>query len=144
VGTETPGVKVVLDTNVVVSALLFEGGRLAWLRGLWLDGRITPLINRPTLQELVRVLAYPKFGLDPDDVEAVLAAYVPYAATITVAGPISGRLPKCRDPHDQVFLRLAAAGLAEVLVSGDRALLELSGRAPFVIEAPETFRSRFV
>ena len=135
--------KVVLDTNIVVSALLFERGRLAWLRALWLDGRVAPLVNRPTLQELVRVLGYPKFGLDADDVEAALAAYVPYTATITVAGTVPGGLPRCRDRHDQPFLTLAAAGRAQVLVSGDRALLELVGRTPFAIEAPERFRARF-
>jgi putative PIN family toxin of toxin-antitoxin system len=136
-------VRVVLDTNVAVSALLFERGRLAWIRALWFDGRIAPLINRATLDELVRVLGYPKFGLDPEDVEAVLAAYVPYATTVTVAGPVAERLPRCRDPHDQPFLTLALAGRAEVLVSGDRALLALAGRTPFVIEAPERFRARF-
>ena len=135
--------KVVLDTNVVMSALLFERGRLAWMRGLWFDGRITPLVNRTTLHELVRVLGYPKFRLDADDVEAVLAAYVPYTTSVTVSGPVSTRLPRCRDPHDQPFLTLAAAGGAEVLVSGDRALLELAGRTPFAIEAPGRFRERF-
>lgn len=135
--------RAVLDTNVVVSALLFERGRMAWIRGLWFDGRIVPLINRSTLQELVRVLAYPKFGLEANDVEAVLEAYVPYVATVTVAGPVSVHLPRCRDPHDQPFLNLAAAGQAQVLVSGDRALLELAGRPPFAIESPQRFRARF-
>ena len=135
--------RVVLDTNVVVSALLFERSRMAWIRGLWFDGRIVPLINRSTLQELVRVLAYPKSGLEADDVEAVLEAYVPYVATVTVAGRVSVHLPRCRDPHDQPFLNLAAAGHAQVLVSGDRALLELAGCTPFAIEAPERFRARF-
>ena len=135
--------RVVLDTNVVVSALLFERGRMAWIRGLWFDGRIIPLINRSTVQELVRVLAYPKFALDADDVEAALEAYVPYATTVTVAGPVSGHLPRCRDSHDQPFLNLAAAGHAQVLVSGDRALLELAGRTPFAVEAPERFGARF-
>jgi uncharacterized protein len=142
-GQETQDVTVVLDTNVVVSALLFERGRMAWIRGLWFDGRIVPLINRSTLQELVRVLGYPKFGLDADEVEAILAAYVPYAATVTVAGPVSGHLPRCRDPHDQPFLSLAAAGRAQVLVSGDKALLALAGRTSFAIEAPERIRARF-
>jgi uncharacterized protein len=143
VGAEAAGVKVVLDTNVVVSALLFERGRLAWMRGLWFDGRVTPLVNRATLNELVRVLSYPKFGLDSDDLEAVLASYVPYTASVTAPTPVSTGLPRCRDPHDQPFLTLAAAGGAEVLVSGDRALLELAGRTRFAIEAPDQFRGRF-
>jgi len=136
-------VKVVLDTNVVVSALLFEHGRLAWIRGLWFDGRIVSLVSRLTIQELVRVLAYPKFALDGDDIEAVLEAYVPYATTVIVRGPVAGTLPRCRDSHDQPFLELAAAGRAQVLVTGDRALRQLAGRTAFAIEAPEQFHVRF-
>lgn len=134
--------KVVLDTNVVVSALLFEQGRLAWIRGLWFDGRIVPLIARVTIQELLRVLAYPKFAPDEDDIEAVLAAYVPFAETVSAPLRVAGRLPRCHDPHDQVFLELAAAGRAQALVTGDRALLDLVGRTPFAIESPEAFRAR--
>lgn len=136
--------KVVLDTNVVVSALLFEQGRLAWIRGLWFDGRIVPLVTRFTIQELVRVLAYPKFALDEDDIEAVLAAYVPFAETVPAPLRVASGLPNCHDPHDQPFLELAAAGRAQALVTGDRALLDLAGRTPFAIESPETFRARFL
>lgn len=136
--------KVVLDTNVVVSALLFEQGRLAWIRGLWFDGRIVPLVTRFTIQELVRVLAYPKFALDEDDIEAALAAYVPFAETVPAPLRVASGLPKCHDPHDQPFLGLAAAGRAQALVTGDRALLDLAGRTPFAIESPEAFRARFL
>ena len=56
-------IRVVLDTNVLVSALLFEGGRLAWIRQSWQSGRIQPVLAEPTARELLRVLAYPKFQL---------------------------------------------------------------------------------
>ena len=135
--------KVVLDTNVVVSAVLFEGGRLAWVRELWTAGRIVPLASQATIQELVRVLGYPKFHLDEDDIGAVLAAYLPVTLVVTVPARSPAGLPVCRDPHDQDFLRLAAAGRAEVLVSGDRALLVLAGRTTFAIESPEVFKKRF-
>ena len=48
--------RVVLDTNAVVSALLFEHGRLTWLRDAWSAGRILPLIDPSCLDELLRVL----------------------------------------------------------------------------------------
>ena len=50
----------VLDTNVLVSALLFEAGRLAWLRHGWQSNCFTPVLAEPTTRELLRVLAYPK------------------------------------------------------------------------------------
>jgi predicted nucleic acid-binding protein len=71
------------------------------------------------------------------------ATYLPFAETVVVPGSSGVPLPRCRDPHDQKFLGLADAGQARVLVSGDRALLDLGGRLPFDIEAPERFRTRF-
>ena len=115
--------KVVLDTNVVVSAILFEHGQLAWIRGAWTAGRITPLVDRPCLDELVRVLAYPKFQLTEGEIRSLLGSYLPYAVTVDTSAAAPGDLPRCRDPEDDKFLMLARAGEAEVLVTGDAALL---------------------
>ena len=57
--------RVVLDANVLVSALLFDAGRPAWFRRGWQSSRFTPVLAEPTTRELLRVLAYPKFRLDP-------------------------------------------------------------------------------
>jgi len=54
--------RVVFDTNTVISALLF-GGSLGWLVAHWQNELVTPLVSRETAQELLRVLGYPKFGL---------------------------------------------------------------------------------
>ncbi|MHB1841390.1 MAG: PIN domain-containing protein, partial [Acidobacteriaceae bacterium] len=51
----------VFDTTAAVSALLFAHGRLAWLRRHWREGGCAPLVSRATVEELTRVLAYPKF-----------------------------------------------------------------------------------
>lgn len=142
-GTETAEVKVVLDTNVVVSALLFPRGQMGWLAHLWASGRIVPLVCTATAREFIRVLAYPKFKLGPDDVQAVLSAYLPFTETVAVSEARGRKLPRCRDTHDQIFLELVYAGKAEVLVSGDIALQELAGRVPFAIESPAAFRERF-
>ena len=69
----------VLDTNVVVSALIFRSGRSAWLREAWRTERIVPLISSPTIAELTRVLAYRKFGLSLSHHTGRLSAYVPGA-----------------------------------------------------------------
>jgi uncharacterized protein len=52
--------RVVLDTNVVVSSLLF-GKRPGELVSLWKKGHMLPLCSKPMVQEILRVLAYPKF-----------------------------------------------------------------------------------
>jgi putative PIN family toxin of toxin-antitoxin system len=136
--------RVVLDTNVVVSALVFGGGRAGRLRLAWHGGQIVPLASTFTIQELACVLAYPKFCLSAQDREELLADYLPYVLTVRFPKPPPA-VPDCRDPMDLPFLHLAVAGRAKVLVSGDRDLLALAnvfaaaGGCP--IHNLETFRT---
>lgn len=118
--------RVVLDTNVLVSALVFGGRRWHALRNAWQSGRILPLVGRATAGELLRVLAYPKFKLDDASRETLLADFLPYAEVIEIPARLRG-VPAVRDPDDAKFLALALAGAAEVLVSGDDDLLVLRG-----------------
>ena len=78
----------VLDTNVLLSALLFHAGSLSWLRHAWQSGTIRPLASRDTTAELLRVLSYPKFRLTDDEREDVLGDYLPWCETVTVPNPI--------------------------------------------------------
>ncbi len=55
--------RVVLDTNLVLSALVFQSGRLARLRLFWRSGVFTPLVSRTTAADLIRALGYAKFKL---------------------------------------------------------------------------------
>lgn len=123
--------RIVFDTNVVVSALLFGHGRSAWLRHLWSE--VTPLVSRDTVAELMRVLNYPKFKLNSDNIEALLGEYLPLTTVVEVPSAIND-LPNCSDPDDQMFIDLAYAGHADLLVSGDRDLLTMADRCPFEIK----------
>jgi putative PIN family toxin of toxin-antitoxin system len=118
--------RVVLDTNVVVSALLFGGGPAARVRAGWQAGAFVPLASAATARELVRVLAYPKFKLAAEEQEDLLADYMPWARVVRIPDP-PPRVPACRDPHDLAFLHLAVAGDAQVIVSGDKDVLALAG-----------------
>jgi len=126
--------RIVLDTNVVLSALVFEKGSLSWIRRAWTVDFI-PLACRETIAELVRALSYPKFNLSPGDREELLGDYLPY---VRILESLTERedLPSCSDSADQVFLELASAGKAAFLVTGDRALLELQGQCSFGIVSP--------
>ena len=110
--------KVVFDTNVVLSALVFARGPTSRLREIWRAGGCVALISSDTAQELIRVLAYPKFRLTASDQEELLADYLPYAHVIPMPESLPA-VPDCRDPADVPFLRLAAAGRAQFLVTGD-------------------------
>jgi len=116
--------RVVLDTNVVVSALLFDAGRLVWLRRSWQQQRLHPLVCQETIAELRRVLAYPKFKLTPAEQQILLADFLPYANAITLPTPWPD-LPMCRDARDQVFIVLAQVGRADALVTGDQDILAM-------------------
>ena len=142
-GAQTKILRAVLDTNVAVSALVFDRGVLARLRHAWQRRLFTPLIDEYGMRELVRVLGYPKLKLDDQTIRDLLGDYLPYAEV--VVSPARGRshLPVCRDPDDQPFLLLAEASSADVLVTGDKALLELNGRTKFPIETATNFRGRF-
>lgn len=130
--------RVVLDTNIVLSALVFAHGRLAPLRLAWQQASCRPLVSRATAAELIRVLAYPKFKLAADDQQELLADYLPYCTVVTIpARP--PRTPACRDPFDVPFLQLAVVGKADFLVTGDQDLLSLAKGMSCPVITPEKF-----
>ena len=130
--------RVVIDTNLVLSALVFAQGRLAPLRQAWQCDRIQPLVSRNTVLELMRVLDYPKFKLAPDEQQELLADYLPCCITVRIPSP-PPKVPACRDAFDIPFLHLALAGKADTLVTGDRDLLALADTFACPIVTAEQF-----
>lgn len=129
---------VVIDTNLVLSALVFANGRLTPLRQAWQEHRLQPLVSRVTAAELIRVLAYPKFKLAADEQRELLADYLPYCRTVAIPAP-PPRTPACRDAFDIPFLQLALAGKAKALITGDGDLLALAGGFACPILSAEQF-----
>ena len=116
--------RLVLDTNVLVSALLFRSEASALLDA-WRGGRFRLAAGEPILNEYARVLEYPKFRLSRHEVAAIIAELVlPYCDRFRV--PEGPRL--CSDPDDDKFIHCAQAARAAALVTGDRALLALGPR----------------
>jgi len=140
-GSPIVTLRVVFDTNTVILALLFPKGRLAWLRTVWRQGAIVPLISKATTEEIVRVLAYPKFHLDAAEQVELLGDFLPFAEIIDAVLP-TGEVPICRDKYDQIFLELEVAGEADALVTGDEDLLVLSEQSPIPIMMPADFHRR--
>ena len=129
---------VVLDTSLVLSALVFANGRLAALRSAWHRGQCIPLLSPATASELMRVLNYPKFKLGAADREELLADYLPYCRSARIPARLP-KLPRCRDANDQMFIELAAAGKADFLVTGDKDLLVLAPEFRRPIVTAEVF-----
>lgn len=135
--TPTPP-RVVLDTNLVLSALVFSAGTLVALRRNWQSQRFTPLVSKATAGGLIRVLAYPKFRLNAEEREDLLSDYLPFCEVIQVPDP-PPHTPRCRDPFDVPFLELAIASEADYLVTGDRDLLILASEFPCPIVNADSF-----
>ena len=115
-------IRAVLDTNVILSALLF-GDRMGGLVMAWQTGRFQLLLSRAILEEVLRVLAYPKFQLTEGEIRGLLEEeLVPSAETVIVRRHPVIRL---RDPDDLAVVACALTGPARYLVTGDADLLSL-------------------
>lgn len=135
--------RVVLDTNIIISALVFNTGQLGWLREAWINQQIIPVVNKTCVEELLRALTYPKFKLSPEEIRSLLGEYLPHTIIIESTPNLEKKIPRCKDTHDQKFLELAYFGNAEALITGDKALLNLHGKTPFAILTPAEFRKLF-
>ncbi|QLE54202.1 putative toxin-antitoxin system toxin component, PIN family [Nostoc sp. TCL26-01] len=129
--------RVVIDTNIIISALIFAG-RVSRLRLAWQDDLFTPLVSKATTTELIRVLAYPKFKLTPTEQEDLLADYILFCEAVTIPDRLPV-IPECRDPFDLPFLLLAVVSEADYLVTGDRDLLSLKDNFSCSIITAEDF-----
>ena len=113
--------KVVFDTNILISGYLWKGSPRRAIdkvrRGEWIH-----LVSEETIEELIRVLAYAKFGLKPEEIEPIIRDLMAISQYVEVRSKID--LVKA-DPTDNIFLNLAIDGQADVIVSGDHHLLDL-------------------
>jgi len=128
--------KVVIDTNVIVSALLF-GGKPGELITLWQNNTIEPIVSRDVVDEYIRVLAYPKFELAEKEIQfLVYSQLLPYFEIVETS---QGEIIIPNDPSDDKFIQCALAGNAKVIVSGDIHLLSLKVYQDIHILSPAEF-----
>jgi len=139
-----PMKKLVLDTNIWLDWLVFQDTGIAHIRQLQEAGHVEICIDEACEAELVEVLARPfgKRSLDAKAQIAALALCRRLATRISAAVPQAerARLPQCRDPDDQKFLEAALAAGADVLITKDRALLDLSRRKKSQVGRTVAFR----
>ncbi len=141
-----PRPRVVLDTNCLVSSLVFQSKSIAWIRGSWMAHEFIPLVSAETADELIRVLAYPKFGLSAEDSRNLLEEFLSYAEVVDAKPKRTreyvGVKTALTDHNDQIFLDLAYSTKTDVLVSGDKALLLLAAQVTqFQILSAQDFRT---
>jgi len=114
--------RAVVDTNIFISEALF-GGELEEIVSFWQKEKFVYLLSPQILQEYIKVLSYPKFELTAADIKHIIEKELilfvePVKVTVHVKAVK-------KDSSDDKFLALAVAGKADVIVSGDKHLLEL-------------------
>jgi uncharacterized protein len=128
-------VKVVVDTNVLISALVFPGGVPEQVYRLAIEGRITLVTSRPLLAELGRVLTE-KFGWRDLYLRAALAQIVRIGEIVE---PVDRVSVIAGDPDEDRVLDAAQTAGAAVIVSGDRHLRRLGRWEEIAILSPAEF-----
>lgn len=127
--------KIVLDTNVLVSGIFFAGPPFEILRA-WRDGKVNLVISIEILEEYRRVVAELAQEFSGVDVSRILGLLT-VGAEIVDAPPLPQ--PVCSDPADDKFLACAAAGSAKYIVTGDKQLLKLLRYGKSEIVNPRSF-----
>jgi len=113
-------VKVVFDTNVLVSALVFPGGRGEAALQRVLEEKDELLLSKPILDELLGVLAR-KFSRDAEALSHVAV----FLSELSLSVKPRRRLHVVKDEPENRILECAIAGHADAIVTGDRVLLAL-------------------
>lgn len=113
--------RVVFDTNILISGYLWRGSARQAIDRVR-HGEWTLLVSEETIDELIRVLAYDKFGLTPIEIQPIIEDLIGISEIVVVTTIVTAI---ATDPTDNIFLALALDGQADMVVSGDHHLLDL-------------------
>ena len=120
--------RVVLDTNILVSAVLSRAGTPAQIVDAWQRREFLVISSESAILEVERVLKYlhgtRKYKITEEQIEALLHLLRTDALLVPAESDTAGAIPA--DPADEVFLAIALDGSAQAIVSGDGHLLDLA------------------
>jgi uncharacterized protein len=132
-------IRAVVDTNIVIRALIKPEGTVGPILAKLRDEAYTLVYSQATLDELLEKLALPrirdKYAIDDDAVEALLGL-------LALRGELvkpSRRIRACRDPDDNAILEAAVAGESGYIIAGDQDLLVLDGFEGIRVLTPRMF-----
>jgi hypothetical protein len=131
--------RVVLDTNVIVSATLIRGGSEDKVLRAWLHGAFELVLSPEILEEIGRVLTYDKLRRSRWMTDAEVVFLLETLAQEGVVVPGTPRVRASRDPEDDKFLAAAVQAHARYVVTGDKDLLELKALRGVRIVKPAHF-----
>jgi putative PIN family toxin of toxin-antitoxin system len=127
------GLRVVLDTNVLVSGLAYPGSVPGRIVSVWRQGGLDVVLSHYIIDEMVRVLPkLTKAGLGAAEIRDLADSFMFLADIVEPAGAADERL---RDPADRPVLLTLLNGNARYLITGDKDLLALADRHPILTPA---------
>jgi putative PIN family toxin of toxin-antitoxin system len=132
--------KIVLDTNVLMSGIFFSGPPYQILKA-WRDGRVQLAVCLQILAEYRQVALRLSQRYKGIDITALLDL-VAVRSQIVQAAPLSS--PVCGDPSDDIFLACALTAKTRIIVSGDRHLVAVSGWSGLQVLRPKVFVDQFL
>lgn len=135
--------KAVVDTNILIRALIKPRGTVGPIIRRLRDGDYTLVYSAPILGELIEKLALPrirhKYRLEESETGALIALIALRGELVVPARKVK----VCRDPADDMFIETALAGAAEYVVTGDKDLLTLKKFETVRFVTPRTFLAAF-
>ena len=132
--------KVVIDTNVFISGVFFSGPPYQILKA-WRNGDLQIVLSLEILDEYDRVGEELSAQFPETDLNPILELVTTKAELIEAA-----RLDEavCDDPEDDKFFACAIAGVADLIISGDKHLLKMSGCQGIKVVRPRQFVDEFL
>ena len=139
--------RLVLDTNICLDLFVFRDLRWQRLQSAMERGEVACVTREDCRNEWIAVLDYPRFALNDSTRQTAIDAFDRLITLVSHDTPPDLRLPVCKDRADQKFIELAACSGASHLLSKDKALLKLAGRARrlglFEIISPAQWVARY-
>ncbi|MCC6300187.1 MAG: putative toxin-antitoxin system toxin component, PIN family [Anaerolineales bacterium] len=133
--------RIVIDTNILVSALLSKKGVPSQILDAWRERKFLVVTSEAAILETERVLnelkATGKYALSDEDIAAVLNLLRKDALIVPGTADTRGTIPA--DPDDEKFLSIALDGEADIIISGDRHLLDLGNFQNISIQTARHF-----
>jgi len=137
--------KVVFDTNIFISMLIWRNKELEPLYNLFQKNQITVCINPQIIQEITRVLNYPRFTIPLLKADLTSEEIIKTLTDCCSIFSSRAKTPKIimEDPSDNIILACATASNADFIISGDKHLLKLKSFQDIPIVTPRQFINRF-
>lgn len=132
--------RIVLDTNVLVSGIFFSGHPSDILKA-WRDGEVQFALTPEIIDEYVRVARILADGFSGIEINPILTLII---ANSDIVQPLPFLHQVCEDPDDDKFLACALASESSTIVSGDKHLLKLSGYRGITVLTPRAFVEQYL